>query len=663
MLVGQQIGPFTIERELGSGAMGTVYMAKFQKGERLIPVALKVVALGLLGNEGAMARFERESNILKQLRHPHIVRLYATGRYRQTPFIAMEFVDGEALDRVLARRSRLGWEELASYGKQLCLALQHAHEKGIIHRDLKPSNLMVTTDGVLKLTDFGIAKDTDVTALTGMNSTIGTAAYMSPEQCKGDRNLSAKSDLYSLGIVFFELLTGRKPFTADTTVDMFLKHVHEKPPRIGKLLQDLPPKFEALILQMLEKNKDDRPVDAAWVGRMLGEIEEDATARKSAGLEAANARRVDRPKSTDAAPVTEEDREAARALKGKVKKKRKPKAVPFLQRTSVKAAGILTALGLMVLIAVLMLRPPSADDLYGPVEKVAEKVRAKEKVPTDEKISVAEKYLRAHGDTAGERTDAAAALFRAGKVEERERQLANKYGTKFQDKPDEKDDKDAHALAIAAIQAEREGQLRSAAEFWGKVRARFPDEAKLSFTFDEDKLHKARWGWLGEKRVKDIEAVKALLPQVQKKVADARRFEVATTYDPDNVESLAGKALRLEEFGDKDKAGRTWDAAAALASKEPDLHTWQLLAAERRAALPKAEPDAGLANRQRLVAGRLAELDKAEAEAKAGGEAVKWIAVRVMARDVVELYDDESDGTVAAGVKRARGTLEAAKGK
>lgn len=145
----------------------------------------------------------------------------------QTPFIAMEFVDGEPLDRVLARRGKLAWEEVATYAKQLCDALQYAHDKGIIHRDLKPSNLMISSEGVLKLTDFGIAKDADMTALTGANSTIGTAAYMSPEQCRGDKNLTNKSDLYSLGIVLFELLVGRKPFTAETTIDMFLKHVNE----------------------------------------------------------------------------------------------------------------------------------------------------------------------------------------------------------------------------------------------------------------------------------------------------------------------------------------------------------------------------------------------------------------------------------------------------
>src|SRR5436190_23883471 len=126
MLIGQQIGPFEIETELGSGAMGTVYRAKFHRSEeKVIPVALKVVALGLLGNEGAMARFEREANILKQLRHKNIVRLLATGTYRKTPFIAMEFIDGEALDRALARRGKLGWEEVVSYTKQLCAALHY----------------------------------------------------------------------------------------------------------------------------------------------------------------------------------------------------------------------------------------------------------------------------------------------------------------------------------------------------------------------------------------------------------------------------------------------------------------------------------------------------------------------------------------------------------
>jgi serine/threonine-protein kinase len=203
MHVGQNFGQFEIEKELGSGAMGTVYRARLrQDGKPDQTVALKVIAFGLSGNEQALARFEREAKILKQLRHPNIVRLLGTGRYRGTPFFAMEFVDGQSLDKVMidrqvgvANRPPFTWEEVVEMGKPLCSALQHAHDKGIIHRDLKPSNLMITREGILKLTDFGIAKDLDVTALTGANNTIGTAAYMSPEQCKGERRLTGKSDL------------------------------------------------------------------------------------------------------------------------------------------------------------------------------------------------------------------------------------------------------------------------------------------------------------------------------------------------------------------------------------------------------------------------------------------------------------------------------------
>src|SRR5919197_3639282 len=112
----------------------------------------------------------------------------------------MEYVEGESLDRVMARRGRMSWEEVVALGQQLCGALQHAHERGIVHRDIKPSNIMVLPAGTLKLTDFGIAKDLDGTQLTSANCTVGTAAYMSPEQCRGEKIITHKSDLYSLGI-------------------------------------------------------------------------------------------------------------------------------------------------------------------------------------------------------------------------------------------------------------------------------------------------------------------------------------------------------------------------------------------------------------------------------------------------------------------------------
>src|SRR6185369_6066607 len=182
--------------------------------------------------------------------------------------------------------------------KQVCAALQHAHEKGIIHRDLKPSNLMRLEDGTVKLTDFGIAKDMDVTALTGANATVGTAAYMSPEQCKGD-TVTTKSDLYSLGVVMFELLTGRKPFTAESAIDMFNKHVTEPPPRPNWTLKgsntgEIPTWLETIVLQLMEKKPEHRPLNAEMVGNALDEGMEKFFKGQSAAVEMVQARAGDR---------------------------------------------------------------------------------------------------------------------------------------------------------------------------------------------------------------------------------------------------------------------------------------------------------------------------------------------------------------------------------
>ncbi len=221
---GQKVGPFQIENEIGSGAMGQVYLARYIKNGQ--KVAIKVMAAGLR-NATAQARFQREAEVLQQLNHPNIVRFYVVSEFEGAPYYAMEFVEGEPLDSLLERRGKLPWDDVVEIGKQICAALQHAHQQGIIHRDLKPSNLMIMKDGTVKLTDFGIAKDLDVAQLTATNNTVGTAAYMSPEQCRGERNLTHKSDLYSLGVVLYELLVGAKPFEAETTMDLFLRMSRE----------------------------------------------------------------------------------------------------------------------------------------------------------------------------------------------------------------------------------------------------------------------------------------------------------------------------------------------------------------------------------------------------------------------------------------------------
>ncbi len=649
MLVGQTIGSgayrFEITQELGSGAMGTVYRAQFHKDGKIRSVALKVVALGLLGNEGAMARFEREANILKQLRHPHIVKLYATGSIRKTPFIAMEFVDGEALDRVLARRGRLGWEEVVAYAKQLCEALQYAHDKGIIHRDLKPSNLMITRDGVLKLTDFGIAKDTDVTALTGHNSTIGTAAYMSPEQCKGDKNLSNKSDLYSLGIVLFELLTGKKPFYAETTVEMFLKHVNDAPPRVGRQVNGLPPKLEALILQLMDKDKDDRPTDAAWVARLLQEIEDDAVARKSAGLDAVTGRRVvDRPRNHDGSKYDEEDREAARVLRGKKKKVKKKEAVPFFQRTAVKLAGCGLALAVIAFGVWYGLKPPSSEALANAVEQAKE---------PEAKLTAATAYLEKYGDNQDPRTEQIAEVFRKEATRKRDDQLNRRFDARMQ-KPEENDDPEAYAAAWQAMEAERAGQLRIAEEFWNRVKTRFPEEAKLTYALNEDVLAKARWAWVADARLAELKTARDSVARIREKIENGRRFETSFSTNMTDPESLAVRAFRLEEFGDRDKAGGVWDVLAKLTEKDKDRHAWYLLAAQQLSTSPKGSEDSvrqrtALIDKQIKAAQSLITVLDANAD-----DALKRSQLRNICREIIDLYDDETDSTIKALVQQAR---------
>jgi eukaryotic-like serine/threonine-protein kinase len=367
MLTGQKIGPFLIEKELGSGAMGTVYRATHQKSGQ--KVAVKFMSPSLGGNERSLARFEREITILKQLNHPNIVRCFGASKYNGTPYYAMEYVEGESLDKVMERRGRITWEELVALGQQFCAGLYYAHMKGIIHRDLKPSNLMVLPGDKVKLTDFGIAKDLDVTQLTSANCTVGTAAYMSPEQCRGERDLTFKSDLYSMGVMFYELLTGRKPFNAENAMDMFLQHCNAEVERPSRMVLDIPVWLDTLVCQLLEKKSEHRPRDAEMVSEVLGSIAEKVKAQQSAGVDAARKRMADRLHG-EARP-DEGDKAAARLLlAGKFKVKRRKKVKPLHQRKWFQVVGIsgllLVAIGLLV----WGVMPPSAEKLYARTERL-----------------------------------------------------------------------------------------------------------------------------------------------------------------------------------------------------------------------------------------------------------------------------------------------------
>ena len=271
--IGEKLGSFRLEEILGSGAMGVVFRATHESTGRR--AAVKIVHGELAQKGKVFDRFEREAEILKQFRHPNIVRWLAWGRFKGTSYFAMEYVEGVTLEKMLQDRGEIPWREVVELGIQLCEALQYAHDKGVVHRDLKPSNIMVTPDGKLKLTDFGIAKDLDrTTQLTAPGRTLGTAAYMAPEQIRGTPSVSHKTDLYALGILFYQMLTGKPPFDGASAVVLMHCHLNEPPPRPGDKVEELPRELDELVLKLMAKAPADRPWDAAAVGQSLKELRE-----------------------------------------------------------------------------------------------------------------------------------------------------------------------------------------------------------------------------------------------------------------------------------------------------------------------------------------------------------------------------------------------------
>jgi serine/threonine protein kinase len=249
--------------------MGTVYLARHeQTGQQ---AAIKVLAPSLAREEGLVARFMREIDSLKKLKNPHVVELYDHGVDGDMHYYAMEYVDGETLTARLRREKRLPWREAVELSIQICVALKAAHDAGIIHRDLKPSNLLLTPEGQIKLTDFGVAQVFAGSKLTITGGIIGTAEYMSPEQGQG-RRITKRSDLYSLGAVMYVMLTGRPPFSGKTTLDVIHKHTYGQFDRPRLRVPDIPFWLDEIVCQLMEKDPDKRFADAYVVNRKLQEL-------------------------------------------------------------------------------------------------------------------------------------------------------------------------------------------------------------------------------------------------------------------------------------------------------------------------------------------------------------------------------------------------------
>ena len=280
----QRLGQYKLLKRLGEGGMGAVYLAEDVAMSRR--VALKVLAKQHSGNAEFLARFRREAMAAGQLNHVNIVTAYAVGEEMGHHFFVMEYCEGESLERRLQREGRLPWDRAVEIIMQVARGLKHAHENGFVHRDIKPANIIVTTQGVAKILDLGVSRSVSESAhLTQTAVAVGTPHYMSPEQARGEKEIDARTDIYSLGATFYHLVTGQTPFQGSSAAVIMMKHFSEQLPNPQDLAEDLPGGVAHVIRKAMAKEAADRYADCK---ELLGDLELviDGKAPASAAVEA-----------------------------------------------------------------------------------------------------------------------------------------------------------------------------------------------------------------------------------------------------------------------------------------------------------------------------------------------------------------------------------------
>jgi serine/threonine protein kinase len=250
----RKLGKYEVLGELGHGAMGVVYRARDPVINRL--VALKTITTGLADDPNLLQRFYREAQSAGGLQHPNIVTIYDMGDEQDLPYIAMELIEGESLEQIIAQRTNLPVVLKLTYALQACRAFDYAHKRGLIHRDIKPGNVMVNKEGVVKVVDFGIARVLD-TSKTQTGMLIGTFAYMSPEQYHGE-HADERSDIWSFGVLLYELLCYQRPFTGENPASLMHSICQQEPRPLRELTPDCPPQMEVIMSKVLRKSPQDR---------------------------------------------------------------------------------------------------------------------------------------------------------------------------------------------------------------------------------------------------------------------------------------------------------------------------------------------------------------------------------------------------------------------
>ena len=261
---------YQIQELIGEGGMAVVYKAMDNRLNR--SVAVKIMRDEFAADEDFKRRFCSESQAVAMLSHPNIMAVYDVSHNDNIEYIVMELINGITLEQYLDKKGAIGWRETLHFAKQIAKALVHAHERGIIHRDIKPQNIMLLRDGTIKVADFGIAAlENEASEMTGQ--AIGSIHYIAPEQARGEYP-NARGDVYSLGIVMYEMLTGELPYTGNTLSEIALKHLEAKPIPPHEIVQDFPPQLEGIILKAMDPNADERYQSAADLLDALEEFTE-----------------------------------------------------------------------------------------------------------------------------------------------------------------------------------------------------------------------------------------------------------------------------------------------------------------------------------------------------------------------------------------------------